>query len=292
MLYDIKLTITYAYDRSANAGRHLLRLTPAHIAGEQRVIAANLDIEPRPEERSALTDFFGNVAAEIAFHSAHAEIGFVVSTRVERFAEALIFDMSPTLSQLTRELNDYRALGADSPHHFLGPSPRIGQDPAITAYARDVIRSEMTAIEIVRSIGAALQRDIRYDTEATTVDTTPEEAFARRRGVCQDITQIMISGLRGLGVPAGYVSGVLRTNPPPGKQRLEGADAMHAWVRAWCGVEAGWVEFDPTNAMVVGADHVVFARGRDYSDVAPVKGVLRTAGSQISEQAVDVKSLG
>jgi transglutaminase-like putative cysteine protease len=98
----------------------------------------------------------------------------------------------------------------------------------------------------------------------------------------------MIACLRGVGVPAGYVSGFLRTNPPPGKPRLEGADAMHAWVRAWCGWESGWVEYDPTNALVVGADHVEIARGRDYGDVAPVVGVLRSAGSQTTEQAVDV----
>jgi transglutaminase-like putative cysteine protease len=101
----------------------------------------------------------------------------------------------------------------------------------------------------------------------------------------------MIACLRGIGIPAGYVSGFLRTTPPPGQPRLEGADAMHAWVRAWCGMETGWVEVDPTNALMVANDHIVIARGRDYADVAPVKGVLRTAGSQTTEQAVDVVAL-
>ena len=99
---------------------------------------------------------------------------------------------------------------------------------------------------------------------------------------------MMIACLRGIGVPAGYVSGFLRTNPPPGQPRLEGADAMHAWVRAWCGWETGWIEFDPTNAVVAGTDHILVARGRDYGDVAPVKGVLRIAGAQKTEHAVDV----
>ena len=93
-------------------------------------------------------------------------------------------------------------------------------------------------------------------------------------------------------MPAGYVSGFLRTEPPKGKPRLEGADAMHAWVQAWCGSEAGWIEFDPTNALLVGQDHIVVARGRDYSDVAPVKGVLWTSGDQKTEQSVDVIPLG
>ena len=94
--------------------------------------------------------------------------------------------------------------------------------------------------------------------------------------------------MRGIGIPAGYVSGFLRTTPPKGRPRLEGADAMHAWVRAWCGPEMGWVEYDPTNAVIAGEDHIVVARGRDYFDIAPVKGVLRTAGEHTSTQSVDV----
>ena len=144
----------------------------------------------------------------------------------------------------------------------------------------------------MRAVGLALHRDMRFDPDATTVDTPPAEAFARRHGVCQDFAQVMIACLRGVGIPAGYVSGFLRTNPPPGQPRLEGADAMHAWVRAWCGWQAGWVEFDPTNAIPAGTDHIVVARGRDYGDVAPVKGILRIAGEQTSEHAVDVVPVG
>ena len=102
----------------------------------------------------------------------------------------------------------------------------------------------------------------------------------------------MIAGLRGLGIPAGYVSGFLRTIPPPGKERLEGADAMHAWVRVWCGREAGWQEFDPTNGMRAGDDHITVGYGRDYSDVAPIVGVVKIAGGQAAEQSVDVIPLG
>ena len=98
----------------------------------------------------------------------------------------------------------------------------------------------------------------------------------------------MIAGLRGVGIPAGYVSGFLRTIPPQGKPRLEGADAMHAWVRVWCGREAGWIGFDPTNGMRAGNDHITIGYGRDYADVSPIVGVLKTTGGQVGEQAVDV----
>ncbi|WP_034007179.1 transglutaminase-like domain-containing protein, partial [Pseudomonas aeruginosa] len=120
------------------------------------------------------------------------------------------------------------------------------------------------------------------------VDTPVAEAFDMRAGVCQDFSHIMIAGLRGLGIPAGYVSGFLRTIPPAGKERLEGADATHAWVRVWCGLQLGWQEFDPTNAIPAGNDHITISHGRDYGDVSPISGVLKTSGAHEATQAVDV----
>ena len=288
MLYDIGLTIAYDYDRPAVAGRHLLRLLPADIPGAQRRITALLAIRPEPAERRPLVDFFGNSALEVAFRAEHDEILFRVTARVERLPEAPALDISPTLAGLAAEVAGYRGLDPAAPHHFLGPSPRVAPSPETTAYARDQIPPGATALEAVRAIGAALHRDMRFDPDATTVDTPPAEAFARRHGVCQDFAQVMVACLRGVGIPAAYVSGFIRTFPPPGQPRLEGADAMHAWVRAWCGWEAGWIEYDPTNALLAGVDHILVARGRDYGDVAPVKGILRIAGDQTTEHAVDV----
>jgi transglutaminase-like putative cysteine protease len=137
-----------------------------------------------------------------------------------------------------------------------------------------------------------LHGEFTYDSKATDVSTPPAEAFAIRRGVCQDFAHIMIAGLRGLGLPTAYVSGFLRTEPPPGKERLQGADATHAWVSVWCGEALGWQGLDPTNALRVSTDHVVLANGRDYSDVAPVGGVLFGSGKQKLSVAVDVIPMG
>ena len=292
MLYDIGLTIAYDYDRPAVAGRHLLRLMPADLPGVQRRITGLLTILPEPAERRPFVDFFGNSGVEVAFRAEHDEILFRVASRVERIAQAPVLDISPDLAGLAAEIADYRGLDADAPHHFLGASPRVAPRPEMTAYARAAIAPGTPAVDAVRAVGLALHRDMRFDPDATTVDTPPAEAFARRHGVCQDFAQVMIACLRGVGIPAGYVSGFLRTNPPPGRPRLEGADAMHAWVRAWCGWQTGWIEFDPTNAIAAGTDHIVVARGRDYGDVAPVKGILRIAGEQKSEHAVDVVPVG
>src|SRR5690606_27146411 len=151
-------------------------------------------------------------------------------------------------------------------------------DPEITAYARASILRTASVRAAALDYCLTIHRDFAYDREATEVDTAPGDAFRLRRGVCQDFAHVMIAGLRGVGIPAAYVSGFIRTIPPEGKPRLEGADAMHAWVRVWCGVHTGWVEFDPTNAMLAGPDHITIGHGRDYADISPIVGVLRTSG--------------
>jgi transglutaminase-like putative cysteine protease len=294
MLYDVGLRITYSYDVPVAGGRHVLYMTPAQVAGRdviasQQVIASLLEITPEPAERIARTDFFGNTAVEVAFRQPHAEIEFKLRARVERGSAAPGLDPSPTLEALAGQIAAVRSLAADSPHHFLAESPRIRIRPDFAAYARSQIEPHVvTTRAIVEAVGRAIDRDMTFDPGSTNVDTPAEEAFAARHGVCQDFSHIMIACLRSIGIPAGYVSGFLRTMPPPGQPRLEGADAMHAWVRAWCGEAAGWMEYDPTNGVWVQDQHIVVAFGRDYGDVAPVRGVIRTAGGQSSAQAVDV----
>ena len=291
MLYDIRLSITYTYPGSAVGGRHLVRVMPLEVAGAQRLIAGLLDITPRPEEREDGTDFFGNATSSFAFRGAHKTVGFRVQARVERLGIDPDLQLSLPLSALATALNDHTDLGPASPLHFLAASVRVPTNAALTRYARAALRPGMTAAQATVAIGQALFKDMAFDAKATTVDTQAAEAFAKRRGVCQDFSHIMITCLRGIGLPAGYVSGYLRTRPPPGKARLEGADAMHAWVRAWCGPALGWLEYDPTNACIPVADHIVAAYGRDYSDVSPIKGSLRISGGQKSVQAVDVIAL-
>ncbi|WPZ33757.1 transglutaminase family protein [Thalassobaculum sp. OXR-137] len=288
MLYDITLKIEYAYDSLADAGRHILRLTPATLPGRQRVIASSLDVAPIPTEQGLFFDFFDNRCINISYDGAVEETSFLMKARVDRTALEQLFDVSPSLERLAKELETVNSVSPESPHHFRGRSPRVPQVSEIAAWAKTLSAGSGTALEAVTAICTALHREMTFDPEATAVDTPLEEAFRARHGVCQDFTHIAICALRSIGVPAGYVSGFLRTIPPKGAARLEGADAMHAWVRAWSGLEMGWVEFDPTNNMMAGEDHVVVAVGRDYFDVAPVKGALRTAGSQDTSQSVDM----
>lgn len=288
MIYDIRLLLGYDYAGAAVNARHVLCLAPADLPGVQRVASCRTEIDPVPEERQARLDFFGNRVEEFTCRAAHDRICIALSARVERLVHADPLNDSLPLGDLPRALEDLRDMGAASPLHHLAGSFRVPHNAAMTRFARAVLQPGMTAQDALLAVGHALHGHMRFDPRATTVDTPAAEAFARRQGVCQDFSHILIACLRGIGLPAGYVSGYLRTIPPPGKPRLEGVDAMHAWVRAWCGPRAGWVEFDPTNDCLAGSDHIVVAYGRDYADVAPIRGILRLSGRQKSRQSVDV----
>jgi transglutaminase-like putative cysteine protease len=288
MLYDIRLVLEYDYDAPVHGGRHHIRVAPATVPGVQRVIAASLSVSPAPQRQSSFLDFFGNAVTSISMTEPHDHLTVRLSARVQVEDLTPPADLSPKLTDLPAEIARYWSVEPDSPQHFLAASPRVQIVPDIGTYATDAARDQPTTLAVATALCMAIHRDFEYQPDATDVETRPAEAFALRKGVCQDFAHVMISGLRSLGIPAGYVSGFLRTNPPPGKPRLEGADAMHAWVRAWCGQHLGWVEFDPTNAMIAGPDHISIGHGRDYADISPIVGVLRTHGSHETRQSVDV----
>ena len=288
MLYDVRLELHYDYEASVHGDRHLVRVTPITIPGVQRVIATSLSFEPRPEQETTFSDFFGNTVTTIAYSGSHDRLDVRLAARVQVEDLHPPADLSPTVAGLQQEVAALWSLDANSPHHFLSASPRIPIDREITAYAAESVARTLSVQAAAMDMCLSIYRDFKYDKDATDVGTTPVEAFALKGGVCQDFAHVMIAGLRGVGIPAGYVSGFLRTIPPKGKPRLEGADAMHAWVRVWCGQHAGWIEFDPTNAMLAGPDHIIIGHGRDYSDISPIVGVLRTSGDHHAKQSVDV----
>ncbi len=288
MIYDIRLRMTHFYSGVAGFGRHRVRVVPLSLLGRQDVISWSLTSDPDPSEQSDAQDFFGNPSSLLLHDAPHSQMEIQMNARVKRHELLIPQDTSPTFMGLSSELAGLRDLSPDAPHHFLGVSERITMPTDLNTYARKAAASTSSSWAAVQSLGAALNRDMRFDGSATTVDTSLEEAFQYRHGVCQDFAHIMIAGLRSLGIPARYVSGFLRTEPPEGQPRLEGSDAMHAWVSAWCGVRMGWLEYDPTNGIVVDTDHVTVGYGRDYFDVSPIKGVLRSSGQSSVAQAVDV----
>ncbi len=287
MIYDVRQTTTYAYASPAAHAQHVLRLVP--IARErQRVTAAVLDIDPPPVRRREGRDFFENRTTMVEIDAPHKTLAVKLAARIAVDAVAPAdFDETPSWESVRAQTLASLDLGPHSPVHFIYPSRQVSLDPEIRDYVQVSFPPGRPILAGAAEVMRRIKNDFTYELGATTVTTTPSMSFSLRRGVCQDFAHIMISGLRGLGLPAAYVSGYLRTVPRSGAARLEGADAMHAWVMAWCG-GAGWWGLDPTNALIASDDHVVLAVGRDYADVAPIGGIVLGSGQQRLATAVDV----
>ena len=288
MIYDVRQSTTCLYASPVAHAHHVLRLTPVNRDG-QRVFVSSLQIEPRPVKSREGQDFFGNRLTSIAISEAHEMLTVKVSARIAVDAKATPDPATtPAWEDVREEVFAASDIGPQSPVHFLFASRMVSLDPEIRDYARESFTPGRSILEAAIDLTHRIKTDMVYEIGATTVKTTAPMSFALRRGVCQDFAHIMIAGLRGLGLPASYVSGYLRTTRTPEQAALQGADAMHAWVQVWCGGEIGWIGFDPTNDMIASDDHVVLAIGRDYSDVAPMDGVVVVSGGQRITVSVSV----
>ena len=280
MIYDVRQTTTCSYATPVAHARHVLRLTPVSRDGERVHIAA-LQIAPEPVQRREGQDFFGNRLTWIEVNQPHETLTVKLSARVAVDAAILPAPLTtPAWEAVREEAFVTSDIGPLSPAHFLFPSRIVSLDPEIRDYVRQSFAPGRPVLDAAIELIGRLKADIVYEIGSTTVTTTPPMSFALRRGVCQDFAHIMISGLRGIGLPAGYVSGYLRSAPRTDATRLLGADAMHAWVLLWCGAATGWIGLDPTNAVPASDDHVALAIGRDYTDVAPMDGVILGSGGQ------------
>ncbi|QGM47412.1 transglutaminase family protein [Methylocystis heyeri] len=291
MIYEIRHVTSYDYAAPVASARCLLRLLPRDDGG-QRVLRSAVGLAPQPSRRNERVDFFGNRVIEASIGSPHSALQITLEARIDvRRPQPPAAALTPIWETARRAAASSQSLGPLSPAHFLFPGRLTPLQAAVTGYARESFPEGRPVLEGALDLMRRIHADFRYDPAATEVTTPLPEAFARRSGVCQDFAHIMIVALRGLGLPAAYVSGYLRTLPAPGEKRLEGADASHAWISLWCGPAFGWLQLDPTNNMLVCDEHVVLAVGRDYADVSPIDGVILGAGKQRLQVSVDVKAL-
>lgn len=288
MIYDVTLRIGYDYPEAVADARHILRMRPRGDFG-QSIEGQTLAVAPEPGEAASDRDFFGNRTDHLLFARPHDSLSVAMMARVRVHRAAPRLENTPLVPALAARAAALRETDALSPSHFLGDS-RLVAVLAARDYARRVVAPSDLSASGLAALGLArrIRSEFAYIPGSTTVGTGIDEAIHHRRGVCQDFAHVMIACLRSLEIPAAYASGFLRTDPPPGGVRLAGTDAMHAWVMAWLGDEAGWTGFDPTNGVVVSEDHIVVALGRDYADVAPIDGVLVTSGPQMARHSVDV----
>jgi transglutaminase-like putative cysteine protease len=233
-------------------------------------------------------DYFGNATTTFTLLEPHERLVVEATSELEVNAALLPdFAGSPSWESVRDALpHDYTDEDLNA-CQFVFDSERVKGRPELADYAGASFTKGRPLLEAVLDLTHRINHDFRFDTEATEVSTPVETFFEKRRGVCQDFSHLQIACMRSLGLPARYVSGYLRTLPPPGGTRLVGADASHAWCAAWS-PGAGWVDFDPTNNCVPSDGHITVAWGRDYSDVSPIHGVLLGGARHTLDTGVDV----
>lgn len=289
MKYQISHRTHVSYAEPVAGARLNIRLAPTCWYGHE-FSNQQLSFDPLP---SRLIDQQGPYLVNIARAEFHGDLSqFSILSRFD--VEVTGRDLSgphPTVADVRDMAMQSRDLGMLSPSSYLHASHLANDEPAIRSWADAHFPQGADIIEATRSMSSRLHDEFAYVSGATSAKTTPAEAFAARHGVCQDFAHILIIALRSQGIAAAYASGYLRTVPPPGQQKLVGADAMHAWVNVWCGPDLGWVGFDPTNDCLVSTDHIQIAMGRDYADVSPIDGVFSGSAPQSMTSAVDVDNL-
>jgi transglutaminase-like putative cysteine protease len=288
VIYDIRHVTTYSYESAVSFARCSLRLEPIGGAGQQ-LVSHSVDIKPVPALRTTRTDFFGTRTESVLIEAPHKVL------RIDSRARVSVSRRAPSRGDSSAPWENVRQasfkssdLSAASPIGYVFASPLVPILDSVTAYAAVSFPAGRGILEGAVDLMHRIRTEFKYDPKATVISTPLKEVLEKRHGVCQDFAHIMISGMRGLGLPVAYVSGYLRTIPPEGKARLQGADATHAWATVWCGAELGWVGFDPTNDILVENDHIILAVGRDFSDVSPVDGIIVGSRKQKLAVAVDV----
>jgi transglutaminase-like putative cysteine protease len=300
--YRVSHRTVYGYDAEVSASYGRAYLTPRDVPG-QWTRDTTVEVSPTPGLLTPSEDFFGNTSMYVEVHVPHTRLTVTAISEVE------VNRPVPALASIdgwTWEQAGQAVLASPGSHagdfgaspdpvqarEFLLPSPRAASSRQVREYAGEIFTPGRGVGEAVRDLVRAIHADFAYKPGVTTVSTPLTEVLKRREGVCQDFAHLAVACLRGVGLPARYVSGYLETQPPPGRARLQGADASHAWVSVLL-PQLGWVDVDPTNDRQVDDDYVITAWGRDYSDVPPLRGVIFTESKKSTlDVAVDVIRLG
>ncbi len=292
--YQVVHDTHYRYATAVSLAKQLAHLWPRDCAW-QRCIVRELKVEPAPTQRRDELDIFGNPLTRLAFERPHEELRVEARLDVEILARPPLDPrQSPPWEEASAALSYSGApLSAEvlEASRFRFESPAVRLKYSFVDYAEDCFTAGRPLLQGAQALMQKIFREFTFDATATQVATPLLEVLEKRRGVCQDFAHLMIACLRSRGLAARYVSGYLLTQPPPGQPRLIGADASHAWVSVYC-PQQGWVDFDPTNNVQPGLEHITLAWGRDFSDVSPLRGVILGGGSHDPEVQVTVTPAG
>jgi transglutaminase-like putative cysteine protease len=287
--YDVVHRTRYSYDDDVTPSYGRAYLLPRTAPGQQ-VLASQLMVAPEPVTVSESRDHFGNRATYLEITRPHRRLDVVATSRVSLDRPLLpVAEAHLSCADAVAALADPGGGDVDLlARELVLPSPQVRFDAAVHGFASSVLGPSRAVGPAVLDLVARIHAEFAYVPGSTSVTTTLTQVLQQRRGVCQDFAHLAVGCLRSVGLPARYVSGYLETSPPPGRPKLQGADASHAWVSVLL-PDLGWVDLDPTNNQVVDDGYVVTAWGRDYTDVPPLKGVIVTEGRTVGlEVAVDV----
>jgi transglutaminase-like putative cysteine protease len=293
MRLRVRHASSYRYADPVATSHHEAHLTPRSGPGST-VLDTQVSIEPTPIYRRDRYDYFGNATLTFSLHEPHQQLDVVAVSVVDNHRVVLddqALAASPPWEVLRDRLRGARNREELSALELTFATAQTSVSEEVREYARPSFPPGRPFLVGVRDLTRRIHADFRYDPKATLVSTPIEEVMERRHGVCQDFAHVQIACLRSLGLPASYVSGYLVTRPPPGREKLIGADASHAWVAVYS-PGLGWVDFDPTNDLLPGDEHVTAAFGRDFADVTPLKGVILGGGAHEVTVGVDVEVLG
>jgi len=284
VIFRVRHVTRYSYETPVDLASHLLHLCP-RVTARQSVLRASLVVDPPPTGRRDGTDYFGNATTWLFHEEPHAR--FVVSAVADvAVVAAPPVPPGPAWESVAVAVRTDPACWAAA--EFALPSPGLKPSSRAGAWIAASFPPGRPIGEAVMDVTRRIYADFRFRAGVTGLSTSVEQVLATRMGVCQDFTNLMIAGLRWLGIPARYVSGYIRTYPRDDAARLLGADQSHAWVAVWLGPACGWVEFDPTNGIPVSGEHVLLGHGRDYRDISPVRGMILGGGDSTMAVEVDL----
>ncbi|WP_428241735.1 transglutaminase family protein [Gynuella sp.] len=288
MKYQVRHTTRYKYQESVSHCYNMGYILPRNT-GRQTVYDSQVSISPTASQAQVQEDLYGNQAYHFSIETAHDELDVTVVSQLEvQEAEAINLQIGTSCEYSKTLLFKSDQAEILAAREFILESPKIKTSQELMDYAAPSFTGDRTLLAAVMDLTQRIFNDFTYDPEFSNISTPLSEVLKHRRGVCQDFAHLGIACLRVLGYPARYVSGYLETLPPPGQQKLVGADASHAWFAVYSPGE-GWFEFDPTNNQMAGVQHITTAWGRDYADVPPLKGVVFGGGeSSTLHVAVDV----
>jgi transglutaminase-like putative cysteine protease len=290
MMYRIHHSTVYNYDEAVSVAHNLAHLLP-RSAPRHVWLTSDLTIAPQPNKRTDRTDFFGNRITFFAIEEPHRSLNVTTTGTVELLPpEPLLLMPQTPWEQVRQTLTADRRHETLHAYQYVFDSPFVKRHADLAAYGAPSFPAGRPLLEGLLDLTARINKEFTYDPEATTVATPVLEVLEKRRGVCQDFAHLQIACLRSLGLAARYVSGYLVTTPPPGRPRLVGADASHAWLSVYF-PEVGWIDVDPTNNVMPSDRHITLAWGRDFHDVSPLSGVILGGGHHHVTVQVDVSPM-